>query len=73
MGAPQPHCELLLQHSGRMPQLGHWLATQVHLPLWHCRWLLQVPQFRVFPQPSLALPQERLCDEQDFGPQHEPM
>jgi hypothetical protein len=45
------------------------LATQVHLPLWHCRWLLQAPQSKILPQPSSRLPHCRLCDEQVLGAQ----
>jgi hypothetical protein len=64
-----PHDVELLQHSP-LKQLGHELETQVHLPVWHCRWFEQVPQLSVFPQPSLAEPHDRLCEEQVFGAQH---
>jgi hypothetical protein len=64
-----PHDVELLQHSPKA-QFGHELETQVHLPLWHCRWFEQVPHERGLPHPSFADPQDRLCAEQVFGAQH---
>jgi hypothetical protein len=64
---------VLVRQQGVPTHDGHWFAEQTHCPLWQESWFEQLPQFRVLPQLSLALPQDMLWDEHDFGAQQEPL